>query len=186
MSTSGLTEAFMAHRAALQRYLQLRGASSHEAEDVLQEMFVRLAAESVGPVGQPRAYLYRMAENRLLLHRRTEGRRAAREEHWVDANLGDPPFVVTEPSAEQRLIAQQQLALFRSVIEGLPERTGYIFRRFRLDNETQPHIASELGISVSAVEKHLARAYGALAAARSNLDEESAGARHHQLKGGSS
>jgi RNA polymerase sigma factor (sigma-70 family) len=183
MSTSGLVQAFMTNRAALQAYLQLRGASPHEAEDVLQEVFVRLTAEPVGPVAQPRAYLYRMAENRMLHQRRAQGRRVAREEHWVEANLGDPPFVVAEPSAEQWMIAREQLALFRGVIDELPERTGYIFRRFRLDGETQPRIASELDISVSAVEKHLARAYRALIAARSRLDEESGGGRHHQLKG---
>jgi RNA polymerase sigma-70 factor (ECF subfamily) len=52
----------------------------------------------------------------------------------------------------------------------LPERTRAIFRRFRLDGEPQRRIAEDIGISVSAVEKHLARAYEAIAAAKLRLD----------------
>jgi RNA polymerase sigma-70 factor (ECF subfamily) len=47
-----------------------------------------------------------------------------------------------------------------------------IFRRFRIEGEQQRAIAAELGISISAVEKHLARAYKDISAARLRLDEE--------------
>ncbi len=54
----------------------------------------------------------------------------------------------------------------------MPERTRTIFRRFRIDGQQQSVIAAELGISVSAIEKHLARAYKEISAARLRLDEE--------------
>ena len=58
------------------------------------------------------------------------------------------------------------------MLDALPERTRTIFRRFRIDGEPQRLIADELGISVSAVEKHLARAYQAIADVKLRLDED--------------
>jgi len=62
------------------------------------------------------------------------------------------------------------LAILQRVFDELPERTRTIFRRFRLDGEPQRQIAADLGISVSAIEKHLTRAYEAVAAAKLRLD----------------
>jgi DNA-directed RNA polymerase specialized sigma24 family protein len=70
-------------RPALLRFLIGRGAAPDEAEDILQDVQVKLLGEAPGPVAQPRAYLYKMTNNHFLVHRRTIGRRARREEDWV-------------------------------------------------------------------------------------------------------
>lgn len=172
MSNSGLLGAFIECRPAILRYLTLRGATPEEAEDILQEVHLKLWAEKLGPVDQPRAYLYKMTNNHFLLHRRTAGRRARREGDWVFAQSGEQPEVDERPSAEAGLIAREQLAILQRVLDGLPERTRTIFRRFRLDDEPQRQIAVDLSISVSAVEKHLTRAYEAITAAKRRLDGE--------------
>jgi RNA polymerase sigma-70 factor (ECF subfamily) len=182
MSSSGLLGAFMDARAALLHYLVLRGAAADEAEDILQEVSLKLSAGGIGPVEQPRAYLYKMANNHFLLHRRTAHRRIRREEDWVDAHGGDHREVDEQPSAEARLIAREQLAILQRTLDGLPERTRMIFRRFRIDGEPQRQIAVDIGISVSAVEKHLARAYEAIATAKLRLDGDSRDSRY--LSGG--
>lgn len=82
------------------------------------------------------------------------------------------------PSVETMLIAREQLAILQRVLDGLPERTSLIFRRFRVDLEPQRRIADDLGISVSAVEKHLSRAYTEIAAAKLLLDEDATERRH--------
>jgi RNA polymerase sigma-70 factor (ECF subfamily) len=178
MTVSGLYEAFLGLRPALHRYLLRRGAREDEAEDILQEVSLTLVSGKTGPVSEAGGYLYRMATNHFLIHRRGAGRRARREEDWMDAHVGDPPDLDERPSAETSLIARQQLAILQSVIDRLPERTRTIFRRFRLDGETRPAIASDLGISVSAVEKHLARAYEAITVARLRLGEDQPLPRH--------
>jgi RNA polymerase sigma factor (sigma-70 family) len=165
-----LLGAFMDLRPALLRYLMLRGAMADEADDILQEVYLKLSVGKTDPVEHPRAYLYKMTNNHFLLHRRTAGRRARREEDWVDAQSGAERELDEGPSAEAQLIARQQLAVLQRVLDGLPERTRAIFRRFRLDGAPQRQIAAEIGISVSAVEKHLARAYEAIAAAKQSLD----------------
>ncbi|HEX7855317.1 MAG TPA: RNA polymerase sigma factor [Sphingobium sp.] len=182
MQNSGLLEAFMALRPSLLRYLSLQGAAGDEAEDIVQEVGLKLTGLDVASVAQPRAYLYRMAHNLFLLNRRTEGRRFLREEAWSGVHSGDPPELDEEPSIEARLVAREQLALVQGALNRLPERTRDIFRRYRLDGVSQRQIAVDTGISVSAVEKHLARAYQVVAAERFRLDEVSPGAR--SLSGG--
>ena len=161
---------FAESRPALLRFLTLRGASREDAEDILQEVYVRLLAGGIGPVAEPRAYLYRMTNNHFLGSRRTDDRRTRREESWVDVNGGNDGEIDARPSIEAELIAREQLMILQGVLDGLPERTRTIFRRFRIDGEPQRRIADDLTISVSAVEKHLARAYAAISTARLRLD----------------
>lgn len=158
-------------RPALLRFLSSRGASPDEAEDALQDVHLKLLGEAKGPIAQPRAYLYKMVNNHFLLHRRTTGRRSRREEDWVDAH-GSGSEMDDQPSVETELAARQQVAILQRVLDAMPERTRAIFRRFRIDNEPQRMIAQDLGISISAVEKHLARAYKDIAAARLRLNAE--------------
>jgi RNA polymerase sigma-70 factor (ECF subfamily) len=184
MTDTGLYEAFLGMRPALHRYLVRRGAREDEAEDILQEVLLTIFSGKTGPVSEIGGYLYRMTTNHFLLHRRGAGRRVRREEDWTDAHAGDPPDIDQQPSAEASLIAREQLAMLQATIDRLPERTRTIFRRFRLDGETRPRIAAALGISVSAVEKHLARAYEAITAIRLRLDEDKLLPRHLSDKGG--
>lgn len=178
MANGGLLGTFMEARAALSRYLMLRGAAADEAEDILQEIYLKLSADKIGPVAEPRAYLYRMTTNHFLGSRRAAGRRTRREEAWVEAYSGEEREIDEQPSVEAHLIAREQLAILQRVVDGLPERTRTIFRRFRIDGEPQRQIAADIGISVSAVEKHLSRAYEAILAAKLRLDGDRSNPRH--------
>lgn len=171
LSGSGLGSIFFEMRPALFRFLISRGASPEEAEDILQDVQLKLLNQTSGPVAQARAYLYKMTNNHFLVHRRTAGRRIRREEDWVDIH-GSGSEMDDQPSVETELVAKQQVAILQNILDAMPERTRTIFRRFRIDGQQQSVIAAELGISVSAIEKHLARAYKEISAARLRLDEE--------------
>jgi len=183
VTTGGLFDLFAAERDSLLRYLGLRGAAPEEAEDILQEIYLKLREAGTGPIAQPKAYLFKMTTNAYLMTRRAAVRRARREEGWMDAALEDGG-ASPEPSAEARLIARERLAAVQRAIGALPERTRIILRRFRLDGASQRAIAVEMGVSVSAVEKHLQRAYHALADVRAALDADSPQARHPRDDGG--
>ncbi|MBV9883541.1 MAG: sigma-70 family RNA polymerase sigma factor [Sphingomonadaceae bacterium] len=170
-----LRAALLEHRAALLRYFVARQVPPEEAEDVLQDLVVKLETIASGPVAEPRAYLYRMAENLLLDRIRAEGRRRGREQAWVAAQAGASLEADDRPSPEQALLARERLGLVSAALAALPERTQQVFRRYRLDDVPQRRIADELGISLSAVEKHLQKAYQAVVAARRGLDAENAG-----------
>lgn len=177
-SHNGLLQIFAEARAALARFLLARGATHDEADEILQELHLKLLTENIGPVAQPRAYLYRMTSNHFAGWRRAAGRRVRREEEWTELRGGGDGAMDEAPSVETMLIAREQLAILQRVLDGLPERTRVIFRRFRVDLEPQRRIADDLGISVSAVEKHLSRAYTEIAAAKVLLDEDTTERRH--------
>lgn len=175
---NGLLQVFVETRSALSRFLVTRGATPDEADEILQELHLKLLTENIGPVAQPRAYLYRMTSNHFAGARRSARRRVRREEEWTELRGGGDGEIDEAPSVETVLIAREQLAILQRVLDGLPERTRSIFRRFRVDLEPQRRIADDLGISVSAVEKHLSRAYTEIAAAKLLLDEDATERRH--------
>ncbi len=163
---SGIEAVLFSHRESLLRFLRARGAGD-AAEDLLQELWIKASAFS-GPVNDPLAYLYRCANNLMLDRRRAEIRNARRDEAWVEAT--DAAEGAAAPDSERALIAHETLREAEAALAALGERTDTIFRKFRLGGMTQPEIATELGISLSAVEKHLQKAYRALIHVRRRLD----------------
>ncbi|MCY7279450.1 MAG: RNA polymerase sigma factor [Sphingomonas bacterium] len=171
MTAHPLQSLFLASRPALLRFLRSRGAATDEAEDLLQDLYLKLERQLASNITEPRAYLYRIADNLWLDRRRGTQSRARREEAWLDAS-----FANTSPSSsiasDDALIAQEQLRLVAAALATLPTRTMEVFRRFRIDGERQKVIAADLGITVSAVEKHLQRAYEVVLAAKVRSDAE--------------
>jgi RNA polymerase sigma factor (sigma-70 family) len=170
MADDALKAIFMASRPALLRFLAVRGAASEDAEDILQNLYLKLDMTVAVPISEPRAYLYRMADNLLLDQRRSGLRRMKRDEQWA-ASRGDTDGEQdARPTPEDIVIARSQLAIVTAALATLPPRTVEIFRRFRIEGERQTAIADGLGISVSAVEKHLQRAYVVILSSKSDLD----------------
>ncbi|MBN9318276.1 MAG: sigma-70 family RNA polymerase sigma factor, partial [Caulobacterales bacterium] len=65
-------------------------------------------------------------------------------------------------SPERVLLGREKLDRALAVLQRLPARTRQIFILHRFEDMTYPRIAASLGISKSAVEKHMIRALKAL------------------------
>lgn len=168
MTTSGLEAVFMENRGALLRFLRARGVVEG-VEDMVQELWLKASAGASGPIADPLAYLYRTANN-LMLDRRRAALRAQRRDHDWHAASDGALGVAETPSSERVLIAREQLAEAEAALKALGQRTEHVFRRFRIEGVSQREIADELGISLSAVEKHLQKAYRALIEVRRRFD----------------
>ncbi len=170
----GLASVFMANRDVLHRFLRARLRGTGDPEDVLQDLWVKLEALETGPVAEPLAYIYRMAENLVHDRRRSAMRRTNRETEWtkgqINGSLG--LAVDSQPDAERHLLACDHLRRVDIVLDGLPERTAFAFRSVRIDGVPQKEIAASMGISLSAVEKHLQKAYRAVLEIQLRLDAE--------------
>lgn len=182
MTEDGLEAIFMTHRPALLRFIAARSGGA-DADDILQELWLKVRTARTGPIAQPVAYLYRMADNLLLDRRRGEMRRSRRDDEWADTTRGAVLDRSDAPSAEQALIASERLRIVDSVLDDLGERTASIFRSYRIDGEHQHAIAERIGISLSAVEKHLQKAYRALAELRGRLDADSEAGQRLDVEG---
>ena len=108
MTAQLLKSLFMETRPALLRFMQQRGASADEAEDLIQELYLKLESFRAGPIAEPRAYLYRMANNLLLDRRRSSARRVRLEEQWSDSGSTTKSLEADEAvAADNAIIAQQ-------------------------------------------------------------------------------
>ena len=160
MAESGLEAVFLASRGRLLGFLRSHGAGE-AAEDLLQELWLKISSAPPGPVGQPLAYLYRAANNLALDRHRSVRQSEQRERAWSDAAT----TVVGQsdaPSTERALIARQELLATEAALSALGARVDRVFRRHRIDGVAQRDIAAELGVSLSTVESDLRRAYRAL------------------------
>lgn len=158
---SGLEATFLAHRETLLRFLRARGAGE-AAEDLVQEVWLRIAGRSPGPVGSPLSYLFRTADTLMIDRFRSARQADGRDVAWTQVHSGDPPGVSAEPSAERRMAAAQEAARVTAMLDGLGARVAGIFRRHRVEGVAQKDVAREFGVSLSTVESDLRTAYKAL------------------------
>lgn len=155
---SALIAAYLERRADLVRFFTLRLKSDAAAEDLVQEIYVRLSkVADEAAIDNPAAYLYRLGSNLMLEQMRGQRRSAAREAAWGDAQamtLGSEP-VVDEAAADVAVAARQRLAAVLRAVQELPPRTQEVFRLHKLEGLSHAEAAARLGISRSAVEKHM-------------------------------
>jgi RNA polymerase sigma-70 factor (ECF subfamily) len=161
-TSAGLEAAFLDNREKLVRFLRARGAGE-AAEDLVQEVWLKIAASAPGPVASPLSYLFRTADLLMIDRFRSQRQAGARDRDWTEVHAGDPPGVSAEPSAERRLAAAQEAASVLALLDNLGERVATIFRRHRIDGVAQKTIAADFGVSLSTVESDLRVAYRAIA-----------------------
>lgn len=186
MTTAANLEAvFVASRPALGRFLRARLRHDDGAEDVLQDLWMKIRGLDAGPIIEPLAYIYGMAENLVLDRKRAAGRRTARERDWTETQIAGTLALPADasPSAERILVARDYLRRVNARLDGLPERTAFIFRAVRVEGRPQKELATIIGISVSAIEKHLQRAYREIVAVRDELSADSDGLLRLDTKG---
>lgn len=158
---SPILQAYLEKRIVLVRYFTARARDATMAEEVVQDLYLKIAALDPNyVVDNPTAFLFRSATNIWLNRIRGAGRDQRRSGQWLETHhtsLGDD-IIVDEPSAEAQVSARQQLANIRRALTELPDKTQDIFRLHKMDGMQQTEVAAKLGISKSSVEKHLASA----------------------------
>jgi len=78
----------------------------------------------------------------------------------------DDRHAIEDFSPERVLLAKEQVAMVRTVLERLPERVRAAFVLHRFDELGYAEIAKRLGVSVSSIEKYISQAMKELTAAR--------------------
>jgi transmembrane sensor len=155
-----LAELYTRYSAELRSYLERRfGAATAEAEDVVHQAFMNLAAlDEPAVVQNPRAYLYRTTHHILI----DERRRLSSWRRGVAPSLIDGCAQADEITPERVLIAKEHLALLGRVIGRLPRARRRSLLLNRMHGLSCAEIARRDGYSESAVKKHITLAMAEL------------------------
>lgn len=149
---AALAHAARRYRFALNAYFRRRVDPPHECEDLTQEVLLRLAGrQDSGEIRDVQPYLFQTANTVLTDHYR---RRAVRGHGLIDT-YREEVHAQADLSPEQTLLGREALEHLRDQIAALPERARQAFVLFRFEGMKQAEIARHMGISVSAVEKHI-------------------------------
>lgn len=143
------------HRPALTRYFKRHWGRGPEAEDLVQEALLRLI-RSPRPIDNEEAYVIRIAGNLIRDKLRREQSRQAKQHVPLEDNIS---FLATEePGCERVYESKRQWERVLAALQELPPRCCQVFLLQRYEGWTYTAIAKHLGISASAVEKHMMRA----------------------------
>jgi RNA polymerase sigma factor (sigma-70 family) len=138
----------------LRRLLRSRGRSVEDADDLIQEAFLRLQVYCrEHTVEKPEAFLVRTALNLSTDQARHDRSQPVDYGGFDHLTLIDP-----SPSPDAVYAGQKRLLHWKQGLAALSPRRREVFLLNRLDGFSFPQIAAQLGISLSMVEKHAARA----------------------------
>ena len=134
------------------------GRSREDAEDLIQEAFLRLHIYcQTHEVREQEAFLVRTVRNLSV-----DSHRRAHRELYVEDPVETLPLVDVRLAPDEDVAVQQRLDRVRAVLDALKPRTREVFLMHRVEGYSSAQIAEHFEISVSAVEKHIARAVLAL------------------------
>lgn len=152
-----LTALYTTERRRLETRISRMIGCRAAAADLVHDLFLRLWDRPPRQGGDPTGYLVRSARNAAIDHLRAERVRLAFIEGTVREQHGAPA-----PSPHDVLEARQELSEVDAIIRALPERTRHVFLLNRIHGRSYRDIAGALGVSASAVEKHMSRALAAI------------------------
>ncbi len=154
-----LVDLFHQNQQELMRFLISKVSNTHDAEDVLQDLFIRVSdldRSLAYEIKKPKPYLFTIANNMAMDYLRKNARRSA---HLSDSKGAEIGIAQTTPDPPDSILdAQQQAERLRMALSVMPAKRRQTFLLFKYRNLTRAEISTELGLSIDAVEKHLVRA----------------------------
>lgn len=147
---------FHEYSRQIRNFLIYRGSSEKQAEDIVQESFIKLweNCRKVMP-SKAKSYLYTLASNAFkneIAHMKVKMKYSEANKS-SSVELQTPEFQMEESEFKERLE--------RAIAELVPTQRE-VFLMNRIDKKKYAEIAEELGISVKAVEKRMGKALKAL------------------------
>ncbi|WP_183030157.1 sigma-70 family RNA polymerase sigma factor [Altericroceibacterium spongiae] len=139
---------FLAHRASLIRYARSIVGNVDDAEDVVQEAWLKFSSVAAKrPMAEPMSYMRTTVRN-LALNGSTRKRIEARI--FAPNGQTDATDVPSDsPTPESTAISRDEYARILAALEDMPERMRTAVEMHRLGAKKLKDIAAHLGISIT-------------------------------------
>lgn len=149
-----ITEAFIKNLGGLRSYLSRFFHSTHDIEDVLQDTYIRaVEAEKVNQIQTPKAFLYKVCKNLAINHRNKAAQKLTdyiedfEELHVLDSTI----------PLDEKIEQENRFVQFCNAVKLLPPQCRSAFVLKKVYGLSSKEISQRLNISVSTVDKHLAK-----------------------------
>lgn len=149
----------MMHACELTRFLQRQVSDAHDAQDLMQELYLAILKAQPQDVRHAKAYLFAIAANLAYQHRQ---RRKVRPQHLTLAAVPEEFFQTTHPGWEasgpesEVVLAERVAWLGRRLDELSPKVRAAVVMHHR-DGYTCAEIAEELSVVTHRVKKYLTK-----------------------------
>lgn len=147
-------------RGPLMSFFMRRVGNRGDAEDLTQEVFIRLLAAGHDDILDAEAFVFQVAAN-LLRDRGRKlairfGAQLAEVDHHLVSEVTREFLETADP--ERTVLARESVADALKALSELGELTRDIYVLFRLEGMKQREIGALYGLTAKAVEKHVMRA----------------------------
>jgi len=153
------------HEAALRARLRRLCPAGFDVENLVAETLARAySAPDIGRVAAGRSYLFAIARNQMI-----DG---ARRDAIVSLDfVAELDTLRADNTMEAAITARSELRRLQAIVDTLPPQCRRVFLMRRVHEFSLGEIAEQMALSVSTVEKHLARAIQLVAKALSEREE---------------
>ena len=148
----GLVHSFTEWEFALKRFIGRYLYKREDIDDMAQETFLRAYSATQGRIlASPKAYLFQVAKTMALKELTKKSRQLT--DFIEESQVCE---LASDSTLEQDLEAEQKVRLLFEAIAELPPQCRRVFLMRKYQAMSHKEIAAELGVSTSAVEKHIA------------------------------
>ncbi|MGE3476410.1 MAG: RNA polymerase sigma factor [Rhodospirillaceae bacterium] len=147
----GLSERY---RAPLKRHFMRHGLTPEDAEDCVQDVFVRIYRADLTIIENVEAYIFTVASSVAI----DQGRKARSRQAGKHDPINNLVLESKEASPARVLEDREALARLDRILDELRPRTREIFLLNRLDGLSYTQLAARFGVSVAAIEKQISKA----------------------------
>jgi RNA polymerase sigma-70 factor (ECF subfamily) len=163
-ATQEFSRVVVSHRPQILRFLLASTRDVDLAETLTQECFLKAHRNWSGFRGESSAMTWLM---RIAINLQKDHWRNRRMQFWrhtqsnsVDLDEASEWLPSGERSAEQKLLAQEQVRHVWKAVDGLSERQRTVFLLRYVEEQDLSEIARATGLSEGTVKAHLSRALG--------------------------
>lgn len=149
------------NRGNLKRFLLHRLRNEQDAEDILQECFIKFRSyKPEKGFTNPEGLLFKIAYTLSIDAIRKKKSDMARESSWVKENItylsGEP--MVDIPHIDRALDSRKSIKMILSLLKELSPKCRQVFVMHKFEGLSHAQVAGQVGISKSMVEKHMIKA----------------------------